>query len=155
MARIPGADAEVLDVYRIQACSFRARPDGSFHIVTSLKGAPQYLYDKQYCARGDRENRIKEQQLDLFSDRTSCHAWWPNQYRLLLSVMALVLLEAIRRIALAGGELANAYVGTIQLRLLKIGTVVLRNTRRVRLLLSSSCPHQALFQTAAARLKPG
>ena len=113
------------------------------------------MYDKLYCARGDMENRIKEQQLDLFSDRTSCHAWWPNQYRLLLSAMAHVLLEAIRRIALAGSALANAYVGAIRLKLLEIGAVVLRNTRRVRLLPSSSCPHQALFHTAVARLKPG
>ena len=99
------------------------------YIVTSLKGAPQWLYDRVYCARGDMENRIKEQQLDLFADRTSCHAWWPNQYRLPLSTLAYVLLEAIRRIALAGGELANAHVGTIRLKLLKIGTVVLRNAR--------------------------
>ena len=125
------------------------------HVVTSLKGAPQWLYDRVYCARGDMENRIKEQQLDLFADRTSCHAWWPNQYRLLLSAMAYALLEAIRRIALADGELANAYVGTIRLKLLKIGAVVLRNTRRIRLLLSSSCPRQGLFHTAAARLQPG
>ena len=132
-----------------------ARGANPRYVVTSLRGAPQWLYDRVYCARGDMENRIKEQQLDLFADRTSCHAWWPNQYRLLLSAMAYELLEAIRRIALAGGELANAYVGTIRLKLLKIGAVVLRNTRRVRLLLSSSCPNQALFHTAAARLKPG
>ena len=125
------------------------------YVVTSLKGAPQWLYDRVYCARGDMENRIKEQQLDLFADRTSCHAWWPNQYRLPLSAMAYVLLEAIRRIALAGGELARAYVGTIRLKLLKIGAVVLRNTRRIRLPLSNSCPHQELFHTAAARLQPG
>ncbi len=73
------------------------------------------LTERVYCARGDRENRIKEQQLDLFADRISCHAWWPNQYRLPLSAMACVLLEAMRRIALAGGELANAYVGTIRI----------------------------------------
>ena len=69
--------------------------------------------------------------------------------------MAYVVLEAICRVALVGGELANAYVGTTRLKILKIGAVVLRNTRRVWLLLSSSCPHQALFHTAAARLKPG
>ena len=147
----PGAGGPGL-IVKAEHCARGANPR---YIVTSLKGAPQWLYDKLYCARGDMENRIKEQQLDLFSDRTSCHAWWPNQYRLLLSAMAYVLLEAIRRIALAGSALANAYVGTIRLKLLKIGAVVLRNTRRVRLLLSSSCPHQALFHTAAARLKPG
>ena len=58
------------------------------YVVTNLKGDPQALYDKLYCARGDMENRIKEQQLDLFADRTSCHHWWPNQFRLLLSSLA-------------------------------------------------------------------
>ena len=101
------------------------------------------------------ENRIKEQQLHLFADRTSCHDWWPNQYWVLLSAFAYVLLNTIRRVALAGTELARAYAGTIRLKLLKIGAVVLRNTRRVQLLLSSAHPHQDLFFTAAARLKPG
>ena len=70
------------------------------------------------------ENRIKEQQLDLFADRTSCHRWWPNQFRLLLSSLAYMLLEAIRRLALKGTELANAYVGTLRLKLLKVGAVI-------------------------------
>ena len=125
------------------------------YVVTNLKGSPQHLYDAVYCARGDMENRIKEQQLHLFADRTSCHEWWPNQYRVLLSAFAYVLLNTIRRIALVGTELARAYVGTIRLKLLKIGAVVLRNTRRVQLLLSSAHPHQELFFAAAARLKPG
>ena len=90
--------------------------------------------------RGDMENRIKEQQLHLFADRTSCHQWWPNQYRVLLSALAYVLLNTIRRVALAGTELARAYVGAIRLKLLKIGAVVLRITRRVQLLLSSTSP---------------
>ena len=125
------------------------------YVVTNLTGSPQHLYDALYCLRGDMENRIKEQQLDLFADRTSCHDWWPNQYRVLLSAFAYVLLNTLRRIALAGTELARAYVGTIRLKLLKIGAVVLRNTRRVQLLLSSAHPHQNLFFIAAARLKPG
>jgi hypothetical protein len=125
------------------------------YVVTNLPGDPQRLYDRLYCARGDMENRIKEQQLDLFADRTSCSAWWPNQFRLLLSSLAYTLLEAIRRLALQGTELARAYVGTLRLKLLKIGAVVLRNTRRVRLLLSSSYPYQDLFVQAAARLAPG
>lgn len=124
-------------------------------IVTNLAGDPQTLYEQLYCARGDMENRIKEQQLDLFADRTSCHYWWPNQLRLLLSSLAYVLLDAIRRLALHGTRLARAYVGTLRLTLLKIGAVVLRNTRRVRLLMSSTCPHQHLFFLAAARLAPG
>ena len=132
-----------------------ARGSNPRYVVTNLAGSPQRLYDALYCARGDMENRIKEQQLHLFADRTSCHEWWPNQYRVLLSAFAYVLLNAIRRVALAGTELARAYVGTIRLKLLKIGAVVLRNTRRVQLLLSSAHPHQHLFFIAAARLKPG
>jgi hypothetical protein len=75
---------------------------------TNLAGRSQALYDELYCARGEMENRIKEQQLGLFSDRTSCHAWWANQFRLLLSSAAYVLLEALRRIGLKGIQLARA-----------------------------------------------
>ena len=91
------------------------------------------------------ESRIKEQQLDLFSDRTSCYAWWSNQFRLLLSNAAYILVEAIRRIGLAGTELAQAQVSTIRLKLLKIGAVVLRNTRRIQLLMSSVFRYQNIF----------
>ena len=105
-----------------------------------------------YCARGEMENRIKEQQLGLFADRTSCRGWWANQFRLLLSSAAYVLLETIRRIGLEGSELARAQVTTIRLKLLKIGTVILRNTRRIRLLFSSAYPQQALFATVLHRL---
>ena len=124
------------------------------YLVTNLKAKPQYLYDRLYCARGEMENRIKEQQLDLFADRTSCHAWWANQFRLLLSSLAYTLLEAIRRLALKGTQLASAYVGTIRLKLLKIGAVITRNTRRVRFLLSSAYPYQRLFAHVAAKLHP-
>jgi hypothetical protein len=114
-------------------------------VVTSLEGDAAELYDQVYCARGEMENRIKEQQLGLFSDRTSCHSWWANQFRVILSAAAYVLLENIRRIGLCGTELARAQVGTIRLKLLKIGTVIVRNTRRIRLFLSSAYPHQELF----------
>ncbi len=125
------------------------------YIVTNLEGDTQALYEKLYCARGDMENRIKEQQLDLFADRTSCHKWWPNQFRLLLSSLAYTLLETIRRIGLKGTEMARAQAGTIRLKLLKIGAVILRNSRRVRFHLSGACPDKALFMRAAARLDPG
>ena len=123
-------------------------------IVTNLKGSSQSLYDGLYCARGEMENRIKEQQLGLFADRTSSHYWWANQFRLLLSSLAYVLMEGIRRLALKGTKLARAQVTTIRLKLLKIGAVILRNTRRIRFLLSSAYPHQQLFLTVATRLKP-
>lgn len=124
-------------------------------VVTNLSGGSQRLYETLYCARGDMENRIKEQQLDLFADRTSCHAWWANQFRLLLSGLAYTLLETLRRVALKGTELARAQCGTIRLKLLRIGAVIVRNTRRVRLLLSSAYPYQDLFSLAVFRLKPG
>ena len=98
------------------------------------------------------ENRIKEQQLGLFADRTSCSGWWANQLRLLLSSAAYVLMETIRRIGLAGTELARAQVTTIRLKLLKIGTVILRNTRRIRLLFTSAYPYQEIFTSALTRL---
>lgn len=125
------------------------------YIVTSLEGDPQCLYDKLYCQRGEMENRIKEQQLDLFADRTSCHKWWPNQFRLLLSSLAYVLMDTIRRLGLKNTELAKACCTTIRLKLLKIGAVILRNTRRVRFLLSSAYPYKELFRTVQLRLQPG
>jgi len=124
-------------------------------IMTNLEGDKQVLYDDLYCARGDMENRIKEQQMGLFADRTSAHYWWANQFRLLLSSLAYVLMEGIRRLGLTGTELARAQVGTIRLKLLKIGAVILRNTRRIRFLLSSAYPYQDLFAVVVARLKPG
>lgn len=117
-------------------------------VLTSLQGDPQDLYDTVYCARGEMENRIKEQQLGLFADRTSAHCWWANQFRLLLSSAAYVLLEAIRRLGLAGSELARAQASTIRLKLLKVGTVILRNTRRVRLFFSSAYPYRDLWLRA-------
>jgi len=119
-------------------------------VVTNLIGSAQRIYDQIYCARGEMENRIKEQQLGLFSDRTSCHYWWPNQFRLLLSSCAYVLLEALRRLGLKSTELARAQVGTIRLKLLKIGAVITRNTRRVRIWFSSAFPLKHLFKFCLA-----
>ena len=122
-------------------------------ITTNLPGDAQDLYDKIYCARGDMENRIKEQQLGMFADRTSAHEWWANQFRLLLSSLGYILLESIRRIALKGTELEKAQATTIRLKLLKIGAVILRNTRRIRFLLSSHYPYQDLFRSVSAKLQ--
>ncbi|MCP4185921.1 MAG: hypothetical protein GY761_21880, partial [Hyphomicrobiales bacterium] len=114
-----------------------------------IRNNGQYFYETTYCARGDMENRIKEQQLDLFADRTSCHKWWPNQFRLLLSALAYTLLETVRRIALKDTGMAHVQCGMIRLRLLKIVALIVRNTRRVRFMMSSACPDQALFCLAA------
>ena len=101
------------------------------------------------------ENRIKEQQMGLFADRTSCHGWWANQFRLLLSSCAYVLMETLRRIGLAGSELCRAQASTLRLKLIKIGAVVVRNTRRVRFLLSSAYPLQNLFAQFTGRFASG
>ena len=121
-------------------------------IVTNLEGNSQHLYDKIYCARGDMENRIKEQQLDLFADRTSCHSWWSNQMRLILSSLAYILLQRLRDTALKDTQLAKATAGTIRNKLLKIGVVITRNTRRIRLKMASSYPLKQIFKIVVKQL---
>ena len=131
----------------------RGKPKENYRfIVTNLKQDGPWLYEKFYCKRGDAENRIKEQQLGLFADRTSCHEFVPNQFRVMLSAAAYVLLQHIRQTALAGTELAEAQVSTIRLKLLKIGGLVKRTARRIVLNLASGCPQQQLFRLIAARL---
>lgn len=139
----------------IAKAEFGAQGRNPRFVVTSLPGDAQALYDEVYCARGEMENRIKEQQLGLFSDRTSCHSWWANQFRVILSAAAYVLMETIRRIGLRGTELARAQVGTIRLKLLKIGTVIVRNTRRIRFFFASAYPYQELFKRACGALSSG
>ncbi len=120
-------------------------------IVTTLE-APQWearaLYEDFYCARGEMENRIKEQQLDLFADRTSTATMKANQLRLWSASMAYVLLNRLREVALAGTELANATVGTIRLKLLKIGAWIKLSVRRVRIAMASGYPYQDVFAHA-------
>lgn len=123
-------------------------------VATSLPDAPEQLY-RRYCARGEMENRIKEQQLCLFADRTSCSKWLPNQFRVLLSALAYTLINAIRDRALAGTELARARCDSIRLKILKIGACVVKNSRRVILMLSEACPYKELFRLAASRLHAG
>jgi hypothetical protein len=114
-------------------------------VVTNLTGGPQSLYDEVYCQRGDAENRIKEQQLGLFADRTSCHDFVANQFRVLLSAAAYLLLDRLRRHALAETELAQAQVDTIRLKLRKIGARVVCSVRRVVLPLAEGYPLKDLF----------
>jgi len=121
-------------------------------VVTNLAGDAIQLYEQLYCARGEAENRIKEAQLDLFGTRASCHKFAANQLRLLLAALAYTLMHRLRSIALKGSELERATAGTIRVRLLKIGAAIMRNTRRVRVLLASHHPLRELFALAAARL---
>ena len=122
-------------------------------VVTSLQGPGQELYEKLYCQRGEMENRIKEQQLHLFADRTSCHDFLANQLRVLLSAAAYVLMETLRRVGLAGTELAQAQVDTIRLKLLKIGARVVRSVRRIVLHLASGYPLAELLAGVLRRLQ--
>ena len=122
-------------------------------VVTHLDGDPQMLYDQLYCKRGEAENRIKEQQLGLFADRTSCHEFVANQFRVLLSAAAYILLQHLREKALANTELAEAQVCTIRNKLLKIGGLLKASARRIVLHLAGGCPIQELFRLIAAKLQ--
>jgi Transposase DDE domain group 1 len=123
-------------------------------VVTNLEGDAVQLYERLYCARGEAENRIKEAQLDLFGTRASCHRFAANQLRLLLAALAYTLMQRLRELALKGSELERATAATIRSRLLKIGAAIVRNTRRVRVLLASHHPLRALFLSAAQALAP-
>ena len=121
------------------------------YVVTNLPGEAQELYEQVYCQRGEMENRIKEQG-QLFATRTSCHAFVANQFRVLLAAAAYVLLEHVRRVGLAGTELAQAEVGTIRLKLLKIGAWVQRTARRIVVRMASSYAWPELFARVVERL---
>jgi hypothetical protein len=124
-------------------------------VVTSLgpqAWSAQKLYERLYCARGEMENRIKEQ-LSLFADRLSTETMRANQLRLYFSSLAYVLLDALRRLALRGTEWASAQVNTIRLRLLKIAAQVRLTARRIWIGYSSAYPWKPLFAAAWAALR--
>ena len=125
-------------------------------VVTSLPAsaiAAHTLYEDIYCARGEVENRIKEQQLDLFADRTSAATLRANQLRLWFASFAYVLLEALRRIGLRHTQFASATCGTIRLKLLKIGAQVRRSVRRIKVAMASACPYQTEYHLAYLYLR--
>jgi hypothetical protein len=124
-------------------------------VVTSLSAAEfeaQKLYEQEYCGRGDMENRIKEQQLCLFADRTSCQSLRANQLRLTFSTVSYILLRALREFGLKGTPLETAQADTIRVKLLKIGAVVKVTIRKVWIALSSACPWQEIFARAYDQL---
>jgi hypothetical protein len=108
-------------------------------VVTNLKGAPQRLYERIYCQRGEIENRIKELHLGLQIDRTSCTRFLANQFRVLLAAAAFVLLQELRRRA-AGTRFFRAQVWTLREQLLKLGARVTVSARRIVLHLPTSFP---------------
>ena len=125
-------------------------------VVTSLSLAAydaRTLYEDLYCARGDMENRIKEQQLALFADRTSTATLRANQLRLYFSSFAYVLLQTLRRLALPGTALAKAQCDTVRLKLLKVGVQVRLSVRRVWLAFAERYPYAGLFYEVLTRLR--
>ena len=122
------------------------------YVVTSLRGRAREIYEDRYCARGDMENRIKEQQYGLFSDRTSCHAFRPNQIRLALSAVAYTLIEHVRRVGLRGTRMDRAQAWIIRERLFKVAARVVISVRRIRLQLSETWPHAETLHAALANL---
>ncbi|WP_372804004.1 transposase, partial [Loktanella salsilacus] len=135
---------------------YLAKGENPRFIVTSIgsaeKGARE-LYEDFYCARGDMENRIKEQQLGLFADRTSTAWMRSNQLRLYFSSFAYILMQTLRRLGLKGTELARAQCDTIRLKLFKIGAQIHVTVRKLWISFSESYPYLSLFQKVLARLQ--
>jgi len=125
-------------------------------VVTSLSKEAfdaRPLYEAMYCGRGDMENRIKEQQLCLFADRTSAATMRANQLRLLFSSVAYTLMTAWRRLGLKNTELAAARCDTLRLKLLKIGAQIKVTVRKVWISLSQSWPYREIFAMVYRQLR--
>lgn len=125
-------------------------------VVTSLSCEwrdAQALYEQDYCARGEMENRIKEQQLYLFADRTSCQTMRANQLRLYFSSIAYTLMQTLRRLGLKGTSMATARCDTIRLKLLKLGAQVRVTVRKVWVSFSQAYPYRQLFHDVLANLR--
>jgi hypothetical protein len=135
---------------------YLAKGENPRFIVTSISSEEKdarTLYEDFYCARGDMENRIKEQQLGLFADRTSTAWMRSNQLRLYFSSFAYILMQRLRRLGLEGTELAQAQCDTIRLKLFKIGAQIEVTVRKVWISFSESYPYLGLFQRVFTRLQ--
>jgi hypothetical protein len=140
----------------IGKAEYLAKGENPRFVVTSLPAeflGGQALYEQMYCARGEMENRIKEQQLYLFASRTSSATMRANQLRLWFSALAYLILNELRKVGLRGTKLAKAQCDTIRLRLLKIGAQVSVSVRRVYVRLASGCPYQEAFRQILANLQ--
>ena len=130
------------------------KPNPRF-VITSLKASEfdaKTLYENLYCARGGAENRIKDQQLDLFGNRASANSMRANQLRLRFSAFAYTLIKTLQQTAPAGTSLANASPNRIRLALLKLGAQITISARRVRAAITSACPHKDEFLIAHEKL---
>jgi len=128
--------------------------DNPRFVITNLAQAPQWIYERVYCPRGDIENRVKELHEGLEIDRTSCTSFWANQLRVLMTAAAYVLMQEVRLRA-AGTACARAQVGTLRERLFKLGSHVLRSVRRVVIHLPASFPWFTTFRQIALSLGAG
>ena len=132
------------------------RKENQRFVVTSLTSAAapaQLLYEQMYCARGDMENRIKEQQLDMFADRTSAETMRANQIRLWFSSLAYCLVQTLRAAGLKGTSMEKAQCGTIREKLFKIGARIAVTARKVWIHYSKGFPLQAVFAKAMENLR--
>ncbi len=133
-----------------------AKGENPRFVVTSLSiedWDARSLYEDLYCARGDMENRIKEQQMALFADRTSTHEMQSNQLRLYFSSFAYVLMQTLRRLGLEGTSMARAQCDTIRVKLFKIGAHIQLSVRRVRIAFSESYPYADIFRQVMQQLQ--
>jgi hypothetical protein len=129
----------------------KAPKDNPRFVITNMKQSPQWLYEEVYCQRGEIENRIKE----LYAmeiDRTSCSRFWANQFRVLLTAAAYVLMQELRLCA-AGTDCARAQVWTLRERFLKLGARVMVSVRRIVMHLPQSFPFLATFRHMALELE--
>lgn len=126
---------------------------GGFGSIAAEEIEARSLYETHYCARGEMENCIKEQQLDLFADRPSTHALRSNQLRLWFSSITYVLMHSLRRLGWAGTCWEHAQCDTIRLKLLKIGAAVRVSVRRVWIALSESYPFRQVLQQVLVDLR--
>jgi Transposase DDE domain group 1 len=124
------------------------------HVVTSLKGSAQHLYENVYCQRGQMENLIKLHKAQLASDRMSCHSATANQVRLALHTAAFCLMHCMRSAIPPTNPLARCEFATLRERLIKIGARVIEDITRIRVQLPTSCPDGALFRAVALGLMP-
>ena len=136
----------------ITRLEYGAQGNNPRFVVTNLKGGASAPYERLYCQRGEAENRIKEAQLDLFGTRASCGKFLANQLRLLLAALAYTLMQRLRALCLKDTVLERACAATLRVRLLKFAAAVVRNTRRIRIMLASHHPLREVFALAARRL---
>ena len=139
-------------VAKAEYLSGKANPRFVVTSFTEAEVEPWQIYEVEFCPRGEAENRIKEQQLDLFGTRASCSTMAGNQIRLFFSGLAYLLVQAIRALGLKGTDLCRAQAGTIRVKLFKIAAAVKVTTRKVWIRLSNYCPFAAVFTRARDNL---